>query len=99
MWAHKSSTVFLSISAASFSKKGHRIRFRNFTGSVDLGIVLNELTDAVNEVAFFHLLLELLFAEVGQPNQYVHQHRHLDVLSDELQQLLHNLLYGVWLRM
>lgn len=62
------------------------------TGSVDLGVELNELTDAVNEITLFHLMLEVLLREVRQADQDVHQHTHLNVLPDELQQLFHHLI-------
>ncbi len=69
MWAHRSSTVFLSISAASFSRAIDRTR----TGSVDLGVVLHEVRNAFHELALVDLLLEVLLAHVGETDEKVHE--------------------------
>ena len=49
-------------------------------GSVDLRVVLHEVTDSLHEIAVFLLgLEELLLREVGQTNQKMHQNGHLKV--------------------
>lgn len=65
---------------------------RLVVGRADLRVVLHELADAVHEAALLDLPPEVVLAQVRQRDQDVHQHRHRDLLADQLQQALHDLV-------
>lgn len=43
-----------------------------FTGGVNLGVVLNKLTDALNEIAIFDDCLELVFGKIRKADKEMH---------------------------
>jgi hypothetical protein len=83
MCAHKSSTVFLSISLLSLSIKTINIIGVCITCDVELAVELYEIRYLVHELALLDDAAEALLAEVAEANEDVHEHTRGDVLLQQ----------------